>query len=247
MKFLQSFTALGLILAPYASAITVAEITGNKYLSPLSRSAFTNLTGLVTAKGPNGLWIRSTTPDKIDETSESVYVFSRTVGSNLTAGDIITLDGNVTEYRSSNDYLYLTEVTTPRNVRVVSRGSPVQPVVLGARTSGIIGSRDVSPPTKQYSGLDNGDVFGVPNNVSRISQVNPILDPSKYGMDFWESLSGELVQIKGVTALGRQANSFGDQWVYGNWPVTGQNSRGGLTVTDRDSNPETIIVGSPLD
>ncbi|KAL8936097.1 MAG: hypothetical protein Q9216_005107 [Gyalolechia sp. 2 TL-2023] len=237
MKLPHCLTALGLILAPSAAAITVADITGTKYLSPLSRSAFTNLTGLVTAKGPNGIWIRSTNPDDDDRTSESVYLFSRTVGANLTAGDIITLDGNVTEYRSSTAYLYLTEVTSPRNVQVVSEGNPVEPVLLGTR----------SPPTEQYSGLDNGDVFGVPNNVSRISQVNPQLEPTTYGMDFFESLSGELVTIKGVTALGRQANQFGDQWVYGNWPVTGKNSRGGLTVTDRDSNPETIIVGSPLD
>ncbi len=246
MKFFHSLPTLGLLLAPCASAITVAEITGKKYLSPLSRSTFTNLTGLVTAKGPNGLWIRSTRPDNNERTSESVYLFSRTVGANLTAGDIIKLDGGVTEYRSSNDYLYLTEVI-PRNVQLLSKGNPVTPVVLGARTSGIIGNRDVSPPTEQYSGLDNGDVFGVPNNLSRISQVNPQLDPARYGMDFWESLSGELVTIKGVTALGRPANTFGDQWVYGNWPVTGKNSRGGLTVTDGDSNPETIIVGSPLD
>ena len=246
MKFFHSLSTLELILAPCASAITVAEITGNKYLSPLSRSTFTNLTGLVTAKGPNGLWIRSTRPDNNEKTSESVYLFSRTIGANLTAGDIIKLDGSVTEYRSSNDYLYLTEVI-PRNVQLVSKGNPVTPIVLGARTSGIIGDKDLSPPTEQYSGLDNGDVFGFPNNLSRISQVNPQLDPARYGMDFWESLSGELVTIKGVTALGRPANTFGDQWVYGNWPVTGKNSRGGLTVTDRDSNPETIIVGSPLD
>ncbi|KAI4263838.1 MAG: hypothetical protein L6R42_001031, partial [Xanthoria sp. 1 TBL-2021] len=142
MKFFHSITALGLILAPCASAITVAEITGNKYLSPLSRSTFTNLTGLVTAKGPNGLWIRSTNPDDNEQTSKSVYVFSRTVGANLTAGDIIRLDGSVTEFRSSNVYLYLTEVTTPRNVQVVSKGNPVPPVVLGARTSGIIGDKD---------------------------------------------------------------------------------------------------------
>ncbi|KAL8643546.1 MAG: hypothetical protein Q9226_008295, partial [Calogaya cf. arnoldii] len=187
MKFSHSLTALGLLLAPCASAITVAEITGDKYLSPLSRSAFTNLTGLVTAKGPNGIWIRSTNPDDSEQTSESVYVFSRTVGANLATGDIVTLDGNVTEFRSSNAYLFLTEVTTPRNVQVVSKGNPVQPVVLGAQTSGIIGDKDVSPPTEQYSGLDNGDVFGVPNNVSRISQVNPELDPAQYGMDFWES------------------------------------------------------------
>ncbi|KAL8996514.1 MAG: hypothetical protein Q9169_003981 [Polycauliona sp. 2 TL-2023] len=247
MKLFHSLTTLGLILAPGASAITVAEITGDRYLSPLSRSSFTNLTGLVTAKGPNGLWIRSTDPDNNERTSESVYVFSRTAGANLTAGDIIRLDGSVTEYRTSDDYLYLTEVTTPRNVQLLSRGNSVKPVVLGTRTSGIIGDKDVSPPTEQYSGLDNGDVFGVPNNVSRVSQVNPQLDPIKYGIDFWESLSGELVAIQGVTALGRPANRFGDQWVYGDWPVTGLNSRGGLTVTDRDSNPETIIVGSPLD
>ncbi len=247
MKFSQSLSALGLLLAPLASALTVAEITGNKYLSPLSRSTFTNLTGLVTAKGPNGIWIRSTTPDDDERTSESVYVFDRNVGANLTSGDIIRLDGSVTEYRRSNTDVFLTEVTSPRNVRVVSKGNPVLPVVLGDRTSGIIGDKDVSPPTEQYSGLDNGDVFGVPNNVSRISQVNPVLDPAQYGMDFFESLSGELVTITGPTALGRPANQFGDQWVYGDWTVTGLNSRGGLTVTDRDSNPETIIVGSPLD
>ncbi|KAL9026262.1 MAG: hypothetical protein Q9196_005044 [Gyalolechia fulgens] len=247
MKFSYPLIALGLIHAPLASAITVADITGNKYLSPLSSSTFTNLTALVTAKGPNGLWIRSTTPDDDERTSESVYLFNRTVGANLTAGDIITLDGSVTEYRTSPAYLYLTEVTNPRNVRLVSRGNPVEPVVLGARTSGIIGGKDVRPPTEQYSRLDNGDVFGVPNNLSRISQVNPQLEPTKHGMDFWESLSGELVAIKHVTALGRQANQFGDQWVYGNWTVTGKNSRGGLTVTDRDSNPETIVVGAPLD
>ena len=247
MKFSHSLTALGLFLPPLASALTVAEITGNRYLSPLNGSDFTNLTGLVTAKGPNGIWIRSTKPDKDERTSESVYVFSRTVGANLTVGDIVTLDGSVTEFRSSSAYLYLTEITRPRTVQVLSNGNPVNPVVLGTRTSGIIGRKDVSPPTEQYSGLDNGDVFGVPNNVSRISQVNPQLEPNRYGLDFWESLSGELVTIKGVTALGRPANSFGDQWVYGNWKVTGKNSRGGLTVTDRDSNPETIIVGSSLD
>lgn len=247
MKFSHSLTALALILSPLASAVTVAEITGNRYLSPLNGSAFTNLTGLVTAKGPNGFWIRSTTPDKDERTSESVYVFNRTIGANLTVGDIITLDGSVTEFRSSSAYLYLTEITSPRNIQVLSKSNPVKPVVLGSRTSGIIGRKDVSPPTEQYSGLDNGDVFGVPNNVSRISQVNPQLEPTRYGMDFWESLSGELVTVTDVTALGRPANSFGDQWVYGDWKVTGKNSRGGLTVTDRDSNPETIIVGSPLD
>ena len=120
---------------------------------------------------------------------------------------------NITEFRSNRDYLYLTEIINPSNIRVVSSGNDVEAVVLEGRTSGIIGRKDVQPPREQFSGLDNGDVFAVPNNQSLISQTNPRLEPSKYGMDFWESLSGELVTLKGVTALGRQANNFGDQWV----------------------------------
>lgn len=146
-------------------------------------------------------------------TLASVYVFDRNIGRNLTTGDIILLDGNVTEYRSSSAYVYLTEITTPRNVRTVSRGNVVQPVVLGRSTTGIVGRKNLDPPTEQFSGLDGGDVFAEPNNISLISRDNPRLRPDKYGMDFWESLSGELVTVQGVTATGRPANAFGDQWV----------------------------------
>lgn len=148
-----------------------------------------------------------------DLTNPSVYVFGRNALGNVTVGDLIAVNGNVTEYRSSKDYLYLTEIINPSNIRVVSSGNEVKAVVIGSKTSGIIGKRDVQPPREQFSGLDNGDVFAVPNNQSLISQTNPRLEPNLYGMDFWESLSGELVTIKGVIALGRQANTFGDQWV----------------------------------
>lgn len=143
--------------------------------------------------------------------------------------------------------MYLTEIINPSNIRVTSSDNEVKAVVIGGRTSGIIGRRNLQPPREQFSRLDEGDVFAVPNEEFLVSSVNPRLDPSKYGMDFWESLSGELVTIKGVTALGRQANNFGDQWVRGDWRASGENSQGGLTVTDRDSNPEAIIIGAPLD
>jgi predicted extracellular nuclease len=35
--------------------------------------------------------------------------------------------------------------------------------------------------------------------------------------------------------------------VRGNWKASGKNARGGLTVTNKDSNPETIVIGAPLD
>ncbi|KAH0320170.1 DNase I-like protein, partial [Aureobasidium melanogenum] len=221
-----------------ASAETISEINGNKYLSPYNGKNVTNVDGLVTAKGPNGIWIRSTTPDKDDRTSESVYVFDRNFGKTLSVGDFIQFNGTVTEYRSSKAYVYLTEIINPKLVKKVSSGSAATPLVIGKDT--------INPPTKAFSALDNGDVFGVPNNVSLISVANPTLIPRNYGMDFWESLSGELVTVKGAHAL-TKPNNYGDTWVVGDWKVTGLNSRGGLTTVDKDANPEAIVIGSPLD
>jgi hypothetical protein len=85
--------------AGVAAAITISEINGNKFISPLNGTSVTGVEGLVIAKGPNGIWLRSTTPDDDDATSEAIYVFSSSVGRNLTVGDIVTLDGRVQEFR----------------------------------------------------------------------------------------------------------------------------------------------------
>ncbi|UPX10273.1 uncharacterized protein EKO05_0000940 [Ascochyta rabiei] len=237
MAPLTRLIALAASLA-VSSATTIAEINGNKFLSPLKDQTVSNVTGVITAKGPDGLWIRSTTPDRDERTSDSVYVFGRTFGANLTVGDAITIGGKVLEYRSNKDYIYLTEVSNPVLEKVVSKGNKVSPLVIGKDTG--------NPPTEQYSSLDGGDVFAVPNNKSQISVANPTLEPKKYGLDFWESLTGELVTVKKARAL-TKPNQYGDTWVAGSWKVTGTNDRDGLTTTDKDANPETIIVGSPLD
>ncbi|KAH8108667.1 hypothetical protein DFH11DRAFT_1066073 [Phellopilus nigrolimitatus] len=75
--------------------------------------------------------------------------------------------------------------------------------------------------------------------------------PDKFGLDFWESLEGQLVIVRSPTVTDFE-NSFGEFFVYGNWSVTGKNSRGGITMVFDpdgvpDGNPETLIVGAPLD
>jgi hypothetical protein len=131
------------------------------------------------------------------------------------------------------------------------------------------------PSSRWWWALDGGDVLGVPNNVSQISKANPVLQPGQYAMDFWESLSGELVKVSNVRAIAKP-NSHGDTWVLGDWEVSGQNERGGLTMRDKgmpfllfemyscrflgaasykgyevlmsvDLNPEAVIVRSSLD
>jgi hypothetical protein len=210
------------------SALSIAEINGDKFLSPYNGKTVANVSGVVTAKGPDGLWMRSMTPDGNERTSESVYVFGRAFGANLSVGDAVAIGGKVTEDRSNKDYVYLTEISNPVLERKVSSGNKVKPLVIGKDTS--------EPPTEQFSSLDGGDVFAVPNNVSLISVANPVLEPRKFGMDFWKSLSGELVTVRKPTAISKP-NNFGDTWMYGNWKVTGKNGRDGLTMTDKGEYP----------
>ncbi|KXT14219.1 hypothetical protein AC579_7536 [Pseudocercospora musae] len=207
---------------------TIAQINGNKFLSPYNGQNVTGVRGVVTAKGPEGFWIRSETPDRDPKTSDSIYVFGSQVVHRTAVGDVVTLNGRVTEYRSSSAYLYLTEIDRPTNVTVVRSGVQVNPIVIGQQAR--------NPPNEQYSSLDKGDVFAVPNNQSLISTTNPELNP----------LSGELVTVRKARAIGRP-NSFGDTWVVGDWKTTGSNRRGGLTIINKDSNPEAILIGSPLD
>jgi len=54
--------------------------------------------------------------------------------------------------------------------------------------------------------------------------------PNEYGLDFWESLEGQIVTIPRPISLGF-GNSFGEFWVRGNWSATGVNRRGGLSIT----------------
>ena len=206
------------------SCIPISEINGNRFLSPLRGQRISNVTGIITAKGPDGFWLRSTTPDRDDNTSDSIYVVGRPAAAPRRVGErIVVSSATVTEFRSSPDFLFLTELASPGNITVVSSGNNVSAIV--------IGERGLKPPTEQYSSLDNGDVFGVPNNVSQVSVANPVLNQKRYGLDFWASLTGELVTVPGPRAVARP-NRFGDTWVVGDWKTTGENERGGLTMTD---------------
>ncbi|KAF1912883.1 Endonuclease/exonuclease/phosphatase [Ampelomyces quisqualis] len=226
------------LAATGASALSIQQLNGPGFLTPYSGQTVANVSGVVTAKGPDGIWLRDASASSDGTSSTSIYVFGRAFGANLTVGDGIVLGGRVTEYRSNKDYLYLTQLDRPILSAKLSSGNIVKPLVIGEDT--------LSPPTEEYSSLDNGDVFGVPNNVSLISTANPTLQPRKYGLDFWEHLTGELVTLRRPTAL-TKPNQFGDTWVAGNWNVSGQNARTGLTMTTKDANPEAILIGRPLD
>jgi hypothetical protein len=156
-----------------------------------------------------------------------VFTTSKTVLAKVAVGDLISLSGKVSEFRSSTapDDLFGTELDSPTNITVLAKNSTITPVVIG---------KDRFPPTQQMSALDvaagHDGWLAVPNNQSQIDSVNATLQPTKFGLDFWESLEGQLITVPAPTALDFE-NSFGEFWVYGDWPVTGKNSRNTLTIT----------------
>ncbi|PPQ68328.1 hypothetical protein CVT24_004809 [Panaeolus cyanescens] len=229
------------------SSVTISDIQGPAWKSPLNGQTVQGLTGIVTAKGSDGFYLAGERSKDV-RVSNGLFVFSSAAAilNSVAVGDAISLNGRVAEFRSAsrpND-LSITELEAPSNITILSKNNAVQPVILG---------KDRSPPTRLFSALDTGkDGFlSVPNNSSRIESVNATLEPTKYGMDFWESLEAQLVTIRKPTATAFQ-NNFGEFWVYGDWKVTGKNARGGISITFGpggipDGNPETVIIGPPLD
>ncbi|KAF8527538.1 DNase I-like protein [Hysterangium stoloniferum] len=232
-------------LVSWASATTIADIQGPSFLSPLKGQAVVGVQGVVTAKGTSGFWIQGPpTHDIRISSGVSVFTSSKTILAQVALGDEITVNGVVGEFHSTGDVLSITEIDSPANITVLSSNNTVKPIILGV---------DRIPPTELYSALDKGKngFLAVPNNASQIETVNAILQPHKFGIDFFESLEGQLVTVPNPSVINFE-NSFGEIWVHGDWPVTGKNSRGGLTLTAGvngvpDLNPEVIIVGSPLD
>lgn len=239
-----------LFAAAYLSVVsttTISDIQGTRFLSPLAGQSVQNVTGVVTAKGSSGFYLLGEKPEDI-RVSNGLQVFTTSTSTlgQVTVGDLISLDGRVQEFRSSSspNNLFATEIASPTNIVVRSSNNTFPIVILG---------KDRSPPTQELSALDVGpDGFlSNPNNVSRIDTVNDELRPDRYGMDFWESLEGQIVTIPKPIATNFE-NQFGEFWVYGDWHVTGKNSRGGISITSGpdgipDANPETVIIGSPLD
>lgn len=230
-----------------ANAVSVAEIQGASFQSPLAGSMVQDVTGVVTAKDKYGVWIMGDSLSDDPRVSNGLRIYGSSALKSVSLGDRISLSGRVTEYRanySPND-LFLTELDLPHAVTVLSHDNLVVPLVLG---------EDRTPPIGQLSACDVGPDgwLSVPNNVTLLESLNATLQPDLYGLDFWESLEGQLVTIPSPVAA-NFPDRFGSVWVYGDWPVSGKNSRGGLTLTLSDSyntpyaHPGAILIGHPLD
>ncbi|OCH95417.1 DNase I-like protein [Obba rivulosa] len=228
-----------------ASAVSVADIQGASFQSPLVGQTVRDVTGVVTAKDRYGFWIAGE-PSEDVRVSTGLRIYSSAAAHKVAIGDLISLDGRVAEYRAKNspNDLTLTEIDLVHVVSVLSHNHDISPIVLG---------KDRTPPTGKLSSVDAGrdGWLSLPNNVTLLEEGNTTLQPDSYGLDFWESLEGQVVTIPNPMAV-NFPDRFGSFWVHGDWFVTGKNERGGITLTfDKsgvpNAHPEAIFVGHPLD
>ena len=168
-----------------------------------------------------GIWIQGERSED-PRASSGLRVYGGAATRFTNVGDLISISGRVAEYRGAPNDLLLTEIDYLSAVTTISSGHSVSPLVLGV---------DRKPPNNQLSSLDAGrdGWLSIPNNVTLLESVNATLRPDKYGLDFWESLEGQLVTVRSPAAA-NFPDRFGSVWVYGAWPTTGKNERGGLTI-----------------
>jgi predicted extracellular nuclease len=213
---------------PTGNPATIEQIQGTAHTSPLVGDLVTDVAGVVTAKGPRGFWIQSTTPDDDLATSEGLFVFQNAAPT-VAVGDAVSVDGTVSEFFPGAAGLSTTELTTP-TVTVQSSGNPLPaPVVLGV---------DRIAPAQAVKSGTPGDVqaAGVP------------FSPTTDAMDFDESMEGMRVAVDAPRAVGPTATSFGETPIVpGNSTDVVKSPRGGVVYSGYDHpNAARLIMDDSL-
>ncbi|GGS57758.1 endonuclease/exonuclease/phosphatase family protein [Streptomyces griseoviridis] len=189
-------SALVLVPSAHAASARVHDIQGTTRLSPYAGQQVTDVTGVVTGVrgygSSRGFWIQDPAPDADPATSEGVFVFTGSAPK-VAVGDAVTVSGTVTEYvpgGASSGNQSLTEITRP-TVTVVSSGNTVP-----AATR--ITARSV--PAAYTPEAAGGSVNSLP------------LRPSRYALDFYESLEGMNVQVADARVAGA-TDPYTELWV----------------------------------
>ena len=206
----------------FGRSVSIMEIQGAAHTSPLAEQLVT-VSGIVTVVRSYGFYLQDPLGDSDERTSEGLFVFTDSKPE-VTPGDEVLVEGEVSEYRpgGSSQNLTITELIDP-TVTSVSFGNPLpEPVV--------IGKLGRTPPGE----LIDDDGFTE-------------FDPSRDGIDFYESLEGMRVRIPSPVAVST-TNRFGEFWVVADEgdATTGFSTRGAIVVGEGDFNPERIQIDDGL-
>lgn len=219
----QAVTASALCAIDEA-AVPIFEIQGAGHHSPFVGETVTTL-GIITAVTEDGFFLQDFAGDGDDLTSDAIYVYTKITPARR-SGDQVEVTGEVIEFvpggeRSAN--LSLTEIVLPGRLSLLSSDNPLpRPVIIG---------RNGRPAPTEIIDDDDFTVF----------------DPHMDGIDYHESLEAMRVTIKDAAAVS-VTNRFGEVFTVSNHGqvATGTNSRGGITASEGDLNPECLQIDDRL-
>jgi uncharacterized protein len=164
-----------------APPLRIHEIQGAGHISPKLGVGVTGVEGIVTLKTSNGFFMQDPSPDADPATSEGIFVFGSRSAGQVAVGDLVHVNGQVQEFRSSTvTNLTITEIGNTSVGAVVSHGNPLPAAVAW------------NPPTEMIEDDATGDV-----------ETSGTFDPAADGIDYAESFEGMLVEIDDATATGR--------------------------------------------
>jgi len=228
--------AASISLTVTAEPTEIWEIQGASHLSPLDGAFVFGVEGIVTAASSSGFWMTDPTPDDDTATSDGIFVFRGVA----TVGDHVLVDARVDEFRPGGgggfENLTITELVNP-TVTVVSGGNELPTTVIG---------KDRTPPSRV---IDD-------DSTTSVEAADALYDPTKDGIDFWESLEGMRLEVADAVAVG-PTNGFGEIAVISQLQRHAglRTDRGGILVRnlgragdyqEGDFNPERLILDDVL-
>ncbi|MFF6814730.1 endonuclease/exonuclease/phosphatase family protein [Streptomyces sp. NPDC012403] len=205
----------------HADTVRIHDVQGDTRISPLAGQQVTDVTGVVTGirtyGSSRGFWIQDPAPDADPATSEGVFVFTSSTPKGVAVGDAVTVSGTVSEYvpgGTSSGNQSLTEITRP-TFTVTSSGNP-----LPAATT--VDARSVPAAyTPAGDPAAGGSINALP------------LRPTRYALDFYESLEGMNVQVSDTRVVGA-TDPYTELWVTVK-PHEHRNHRGGTVYGSYDA------------
>src|SRR5690606_33600262 len=210
--------AASIVLAAPATADTtetrIHDVQCTGRISPMVGESVT-VPGIVTATrdfgSARGFWLQDPEPDGDPRTSEGIFVYTGEQRPDVTAGDELSVTGEVTEYRpESQDSAYQsTTQLTGAEWTVSSTGNEL-------------------PEAVEITADTVPDTFAPPEgNLDELE-----LQPDKYALDFWESTEGQRAVI-GDARLVSPSTQYNELYVTTK-PAESPSARGGAVYGGYD-------------
>lgn len=223
--------------APQPGPLTIQDIQGPGFVSPLKGQNVTNVPGVVTGirstGKTKGFWIQQTSKDPAKvNASTGVFVFTASAPITVKVGDSVLVSGAVSDYytlssgetTATTSNLSMTEITKPV-VTVLSSGNAL-PAALALPAD--------LPETYAPTGAPDGNIEGL------------TLDPHRSVLEWYEAHEGERVSVTDARVVGPGKPEYGEIYVQAK-PAEQRTPRGGTYLPDYAHTPTGRVLVMPVD